>query len=75
MQMKIKLKLLKVDKKAQAVSLRVPMAAARVPSYVKSCEICGGQCKGRFPLSTSVSPANPHSTNCSMLIYYQRLTQ
>jgi hypothetical protein len=27
----------------QTVSRRLPTAAARVPSQVKSCEICGGQ--------------------------------
>jgi hypothetical protein len=49
----------------QAVSSLLPTAAARVRAQVKSCGICGGQSGvwGRFSPSTSVSPANHHSTN------------
>jgi hypothetical protein len=41
---------------AQAVSCRLPTAAARVQSRVSSCGICG-LWFGRFSPSTSVSPA------------------
>jgi hypothetical protein len=52
---------------AQVVSHRIPTAAAQVRAQVRPCVICGGQSgtgAGFFP-STSVSPANSHSTDCS----------
>jgi hypothetical protein len=52
---------------AQAVSRWLPTAAARVRAGVWSSEICGRQ-SGRFSPSTSVSPANLHSTNFSIII-------
>jgi hypothetical protein len=61
---------------AQAVSRWIPTAAAGVRAQVKSCGIFGGSGAGFFP-STSVSPANLHSTNCSTitLIYHLGLVQ
>jgi hypothetical protein len=58
---------------AQAVSRRLPTAAASVRALVRSCGICGGQSGtgGRFSPNTSVSPANSHSTDCSTLIIYR----
>jgi hypothetical protein len=58
---------------AQAVSRWLPTAAARLQTRVWSSGICGGQrwtkwCCGRFSPSTSVSPANLHSTNFSIII-------
>jgi hypothetical protein len=55
---------------AQAVRRWLPIAEARVRSRVSSSGICGGQ-------STSVSPANLHSTNCSTitLTYHLGLVQ
>jgi hypothetical protein len=49
---------------AQAVSCRLPTAAARVRAQVTSCGICGSFVSPR----TSVSPANSHSTDCSTFI-------
>jgi hypothetical protein len=46
---------------ARAISRRLPTAAARVRTHVKSCGICGGQSgtgQSRFSPSTSVSPVN-----------------
>jgi hypothetical protein len=59
---------------AQAVSRWLPTTAARVRSRVWSSGICGGQ---KFSPSTSVSPANLHSTNCSTitLTYHLGLVQ
>jgi hypothetical protein len=52
---------------AEAVSRWLPTAAARVLSRVWSSGICGGQWRwGRFSPSTSVSPANFHSTKFSI---------
>jgi hypothetical protein len=56
---------------AQAVSRRLPTAAARVRSQVKSCGICGGQsgtvtCFLRvlpFPLPILIPPTAPHSSS------------
>jgi hypothetical protein len=55
---------------AQAVSCPLPTAAARVRAQVRSCGICGGQKWhwDRFSPSTSVSPGNSHSTDCSTFI-------
>jgi hypothetical protein len=52
---------------AQAVSRWLPTAAARVRARVWSSGICGGQ-SGAGGASTSVSPANLHSTNFSIII-------
>jgi hypothetical protein len=64
---------------AQAVSRRCPTAAAaRVRAQVRSCGTCDGQKWhwGRFSPSTSVSPANSHSTDCSTsIIYHPGLVQ
>jgi hypothetical protein len=64
---------------AQAVSRRLSIAAARIRVLVTSCGICGGTKWhwGRFSPSTSVSPANLHSTSCStvIIIYYLGLVQ
>jgi hypothetical protein len=50
----------------QAVSSRLSTAADLVRSQVSSCGICGGQhgTGSGFFLSTSVYPANSHSTKC-----------
>jgi hypothetical protein len=50
---------------AQAVSSWLPTATARVRAWVRSCGICSG--RGRFSPSTSISPANLHSINCSTI--------
>jgi hypothetical protein len=44
--------------------------AAQVQSQVRSCQICDGQKRhwGGFSRSTSISPANSHSTNYSTFI-------
>jgi hypothetical protein len=77
---------------AQAVSSRLSTAAARVRARVRSCGICGqigidtdfsrGICgqigiDTGFSPSTSVSPANSHSPNCStiIIIYHLGLVQ
>jgi hypothetical protein len=57
--------------KAQAVSRRLPTAAALVRSQVWLCGICGGQSG-----TGAVSSANSHSENCSAFInrrYYAAL--
>jgi hypothetical protein len=63
---------------AQAVGRRLPTAATRVRAQVRSCGICGGRSgtgADFFP-STSVSPANSYSTDCStIIIYHQGLVQ
>jgi hypothetical protein len=55
---------------AQAVSRRLPIAAARLPPHITSCGICGGQ-SGigkdfprvlRFPLPILIPPTAPHSS-------------
>jgi hypothetical protein len=60
---------------AQAVSRWLPTAAARVRTWVRSCGICGGQSGAGtvFLKSTSVSPANSHSTDCSTIIIVYQL--
>jgi hypothetical protein len=64
---------------AQAVSLRLTASAARVRAWFRSSEIFGGQSGtgGSFSLSTSVSLANSHSTDCStfVIIYHLGLVQ
>jgi hypothetical protein len=52
---------------AEAVSRWLPTAAAQVWAKVRLCGICGGQNRtgGRFSPSTSVSPPNTHSNDCS----------
>jgi hypothetical protein len=53
---------------AQAVSCRLPTAAARVPAQVKSCGICGGQSGTAvgflrvhwFPLPILIAQTAPH---------------
>jgi hypothetical protein len=56
---------------AQAVSRRLPTAAARVRSQLRSCEIYGGQSGTgagflrvlRFPLPILIPPTAPHSSS------------
>jgi hypothetical protein len=51
---------------AQAVSLRLPTAAARVRSQVKSCGVCGVQ---------SGTGAGSYSTKCSIFIHRPGVVQ
>jgi hypothetical protein len=53
---------------AQAVSRRLPTAAARVRGQVMWNLWWTKWCWGRFSPSTSVSPVNFHSTDCFTLI-------
>jgi hypothetical protein len=55
---------------AQAVSRWLSTAEARVRSQVRSCGICGGQSvtEAGFLQVLRVSLANPHSTDCSIII-------
>jgi hypothetical protein len=56
---------------AKAVSRRLPIAAARVRSPVRSCGMCGGQSGTgagflqvlRFPLPILIPPTTPHSSS------------
>jgi hypothetical protein len=56
---------------AQAVSLRLPIAAARIRAQVRSCGVCGGRSDTgagslrvlRFPLSILTPPTAPHSSS------------
>jgi hypothetical protein len=56
---------------AQAVSHRLPTAAARVRAQFKLCGICGGQSGTeagflrvlRFPLPILIPPSAPHSSS------------
>jgi hypothetical protein len=57
---------------AEAISHWFPITAARVRVQIRSFGICdrrSGTGAG-FLLSTSISPANSHSTNCSKIIIY-----
>jgi hypothetical protein len=64
---------------AQAVSGWLDTEADTVRARVWSCGICGGESGsgGKFSPSTSVSPANFHSTICSTItiIYHLGLVQ
>jgi hypothetical protein len=54
---------------SQAVSRRIPIAAVRVPSLFWSWFLWWAKWHwGSFSPSTSVSPANSHSTNCFIFI-------
>jgi hypothetical protein len=55
---------------AEAVSRRLPTAAALLRSQVRWDLWCTKWHWGRFSPSTSVSPANSHSTDRSTLIIY-----
>jgi hypothetical protein len=65
---------------AQAVSRRLPTAAARVPAPVKSCGICGGQSGTgagflrvlRFPLAILIAPTAPHSSSSIIRGWYNK---
>jgi hypothetical protein len=55
--------------KAQAVSRRLPTAAARIRARVKFCGICGGQSGTRAGfLHVLRFPSAKHSIDCSTLI-------
>jgi hypothetical protein len=58
---------------SQAVSRRLPTAAARDRPQFRSCGICGGQ--SGFSPCISVSPANSHSTDCSTITIIYNTTQ
>jgi hypothetical protein len=60
---------------AQAVSRRLPTAAARIRAQVRSCRICGGQNgtgTGFLSPSTSVPQTAPHSSLPITLGWYNR---
>jgi hypothetical protein len=65
----------------QAVSRRLPTAAARVRARLKSCGICGGQSVTGthflrvllFPLPILIPPTAPHSSSLSIILdWYNR---
>jgi hypothetical protein len=64
----------------QAVSLRLPTAAAQVRAQVRKCEICGGQSGTgaaflqvlRFPLPLLIPPTAPHSSSSVIRGWYNR---
>jgi hypothetical protein len=65
---------------AQAVSRRLPTAAARVQAQVRSCGIRGGQSGTgtglvrvlRFPLPILIPPTAPHSSSSIIRGWYNR---
>jgi hypothetical protein len=65
---------------AQAVSRRLPTAAARVRAWVWSCVICGGQSGSgagflrvlRFPLPIFISPIAAESPSSIIWVWYNR---
>jgi hypothetical protein len=65
---------------AQAVSRRLPTAAARVRPQVRSCGNCGGQSGTgggflrvlRFPLPVLIPPTTPHSSSSIIRGWYSR---
>jgi hypothetical protein len=65
---------------AQAVSRRLPTAAALVRAQDKSCGICDGQSGAgagffrvlRFPLPISILPTAPHSSSSIIRGWYNR---
>jgi hypothetical protein len=64
----------------QAVSRRLPTAAARVRARVRSCGICGGQSGTgagflrvfRFPLPIFIPPISPQSPSSIIWGWYNR---
>jgi hypothetical protein len=67
---------------AQAVSRRLPTAAARVRAQARSCGICGGQSGTRasflrvllFPLPILIPPTTPHSSYIIRGWYYSPIS-
>jgi hypothetical protein len=62
---------------AQAVSRWLPIAAAQVQFQVRSCGICGRQSGTGAGFLRVLRFANPHSTDCSIIIirgWYNRST-
>jgi hypothetical protein len=59
---------------AQAVSRRLPTAAARVRSQVRSCGICGGQSgtEADFLRVLQFPPTPPHSSSSIIRSWYNR---
>jgi hypothetical protein len=65
---------------AQAVSRRLPTAAARVRARVSSCGICGGWSGTgavfllvlRFPLPILIPPTAPQSSSSIIRCWYNR---
>jgi hypothetical protein len=63
---------------AQAVSRRLPTAAARVRAQVRSCGACSGQSDTgegflrvlRFPLPILIPPTAPHSSSSIIWGWY-----
>jgi hypothetical protein len=62
----------------QAVNRQLAIAAAQVRARVKSWDLWWTEWRwGRFSPTTSISPANSHSTDCSIviIIYHLGLVQ
>jgi hypothetical protein len=67
---------------AQAVSRRLPTAAARDRAQVRSCGICGGRSGTgacflrvlRSPMTILIPPTAPHSASCIIRGWYNRPT-
>jgi hypothetical protein len=65
---------------AQAVSHRLPTAAARVRTQLRSCGICSGQSGAgegylrvfRFPLPILIPSAAPHLSSSTLRSWYNR---